>query len=461
MRPSLEQAITAIRAGDKKTGRALLADIIQADWDNEMAWLWLSSVVETDDERRRCLKRVLEINPDNQAAQRGLALLGPDPSPQIVSSPPEPDEEPPPVEDEGEELLSAPSPVSLAERLALASREPADLDTELLGRVETQPADEIKSDPTADEVVPPAAHPEVELEAESGEPASAMVDGVDDSAAGYLAAEEGEFATEDRAGQPDDQIDRDMGDGGEVETETAPEPSFWRTGRGTLALAGLVVLLLACVACAVIILVFNSYVSQSTALPETLAESPIPAGTSTPSEIPPAVAAPTNTPSPTLTASPTSTTVVADTPTPTPTMVRTATPIRNADVVQVISVIAADEIEVDSNGEPVRVKYLSIAVPAFNDAQRGTEPFGLEALALNQSLVQGQTVQLERDRLNTDDEGRLLRYVYVDNLQVNEELVRQGLARVELVPPNTKYGARLQEAEQDARMNRRGLWSLE
>jgi hypothetical protein len=33
MRPSLKQAIQAIKQGDKKAGRALLADIIQADWE--------------------------------------------------------------------------------------------------------------------------------------------------------------------------------------------------------------------------------------------------------------------------------------------------------------------------------------------------------------------------------------------------------------------------------------------
>ena len=459
MRPSLEQAIAAIRAGDKKTGRALLADIIQADWDNETAWLWLSSVVETDDERRRCLKRVLEINPDNQAAQRGLALLGPGSSPAVpVPSAPEADEEAPAVVDGEEESPSDPSPVSLAERLALASRKPVDIDTELLGRLEGEPGDEgEEASPTTEEVIPAAEEQaEAGFEAVSGDAVSETVDGVDSPDSRYLEDEE------DGAEQSGDEIDHDHeASESEAETETASEPSFWQTRRGTLALAGIVMLLLACAACVVAILVFSSYRPQPAAPAETLVESPVPTSTSTPSEGPAAAAAPTDTPSPALTASPTSTAVVADTPTPTPTIVRTATPIRNADIVQVINVIAADEIEVTSDGETVRVKYLSILVPAFNDEQRGTEPFGVEALALNQRLVQGQTVQLERDRINADDEGRLLRYVYVDNLQVNEELVRQGLARVELVPPNTKYGARLQEAEEDARVNRRGLWSLE
>ena len=85
-------------------------------------------------------------------------------------------------------------------------------------------------------------------------------------------------------------------------------------------------------------------------------------------------------------------------------------------------------------------------------------PLAAEALAANRQLVQGQLVRLERDRTNTDESGALLRYVYVGEVQVNQELVRRGLARVALVPPDTRYGAELQATEQDARLNQRGVW---
>lgn len=41
----------------------------------ERAWLWLSSVVETEAERRVCLQQVLAMNPANDAARRGLEHL--------------------------------------------------------------------------------------------------------------------------------------------------------------------------------------------------------------------------------------------------------------------------------------------------------------------------------------------------------------------------------------------------
>jgi micrococcal nuclease len=82
-------------------------------------------------------------------------------------------------------------------------------------------------------------------------------------------------------------------------------------------------------------------------------------------------------------------------------------------------------------------------------------------LDFNRSLVEGQTVTLEKDVSETDAEGRLLRYVHVGGRMVNEELLRQGLARVEMVPPDLKYGARFQAVEQEAQAANLGIWSLE
>jgi hypothetical protein len=75
MSTQFQQAIEAIKAGDKKTGGRLLGEVLRADPQNEMAWLWMSSVIDSVEHRRDCLKRVLAINPGNKVAQRGLAGL--------------------------------------------------------------------------------------------------------------------------------------------------------------------------------------------------------------------------------------------------------------------------------------------------------------------------------------------------------------------------------------------------
>ena len=71
----LEQAINAIKNGEKEQGKKLLIEILRADSNNERAWLWMSAAVEPIDQRQECLEKVLEINPNNQSAQNSLASL--------------------------------------------------------------------------------------------------------------------------------------------------------------------------------------------------------------------------------------------------------------------------------------------------------------------------------------------------------------------------------------------------
>jgi tricorn protease-like protein len=71
----LQTAIQAIKSGDRATGQRLLAEALRADPGNEQAWLWMSGVVDSDEQRQQCLKRVLAINPANALARQGLAAL--------------------------------------------------------------------------------------------------------------------------------------------------------------------------------------------------------------------------------------------------------------------------------------------------------------------------------------------------------------------------------------------------
>jgi Tfp pilus assembly protein PilF len=62
----LKQAVSAIRAGDKFNGKQYLIELIKVDPENEAAWLWMSQVVRTSEQRRQCLEKVLQINPENE-----------------------------------------------------------------------------------------------------------------------------------------------------------------------------------------------------------------------------------------------------------------------------------------------------------------------------------------------------------------------------------------------------------
>ncbi|MEE8392675.1 MAG: hypothetical protein V3S14_18000 [Anaerolineae bacterium] len=88
----LKQGIAALKEGRKAEARRLLAQVVEQDARNETAWLWMSGVVDTDTERRICLKNVLAINPNNGIAKRGLENLsaGQSTSPFATVRPPAP-----------------------------------------------------------------------------------------------------------------------------------------------------------------------------------------------------------------------------------------------------------------------------------------------------------------------------------------------------------------------------------
>lgn|GEM_PF-1707675 len=68
----LAAGVRAARQGDSERARELLEGVLRQDRNNEQAWIWMASVVESSRERRLSLERVLKINPNNQPAQDAL-----------------------------------------------------------------------------------------------------------------------------------------------------------------------------------------------------------------------------------------------------------------------------------------------------------------------------------------------------------------------------------------------------
>lgn len=119
-------------------------------------------------------------------------------------------------------------------------------------------------------------------------------------------------------------------------------------------------------------------------------------------------------------------------------------------------VIDGDTIELASGK---RVRYIGIDTPETVDPRKPVQCFGREAKAENVRLVDGKAVRLEKDVSETDKYGRLLRYVYVGDVMVNEALARGGFAYSSSFPPDVKYQEKFLLAQQEARENNRGLWS--
>jgi tetratricopeptide (TPR) repeat protein len=71
----LHQGIAACKAGQRSDAQRILQQVVTLDPMNESAWLWLSSVVDSLEERRFCLDHILSFNPNSAHARTGMARL--------------------------------------------------------------------------------------------------------------------------------------------------------------------------------------------------------------------------------------------------------------------------------------------------------------------------------------------------------------------------------------------------
>lgn len=71
----LKQAITAVQAGNRQEAQEILLTLVWEDPQNEMAWLWLSDVVETVEDRIIALENAIAINPQRVQTRKRLAQI--------------------------------------------------------------------------------------------------------------------------------------------------------------------------------------------------------------------------------------------------------------------------------------------------------------------------------------------------------------------------------------------------
>ena len=74
MSESIQQAESAIKAGDTKSAFELLREVLAENPNSERAW-WIMSGLVQRSERANCLEQVLRINPENQFARDALTQL--------------------------------------------------------------------------------------------------------------------------------------------------------------------------------------------------------------------------------------------------------------------------------------------------------------------------------------------------------------------------------------------------
>jgi endonuclease YncB( thermonuclease family) len=118
---------------------------------------------------------------------------------------------------------------------------------------------------------------------------------------------------------------------------------------------------------------------------------------------------------------------------------------------RVTEVIDGDTVIV-SGGE--RIRLLGINAP-----EEGMY-FYSESADVLEMMLMDKDLRLEKDISDRDIYGRSLRYIFMDDLFVNLEMVKRGFANAYTYPPDVKYAEDILAAERYARENNLGLWEL-
>ena len=130
-----------------------------------------------------------------------------------------------------------------------------------------------------------------------------------------------------------------------------------------------------------------------------------------------------------------------------------------SEAVTVERVVDGDTIDVIRDGTTVRVRLLNVDAPESVDPNTPDECLGGEAAQwLKDRLPPGTVVTLQNDVERTDQYGRELAAVFVDDTLINAELARAGLAEAVVYGQNDEYYETVRSAAFEAAESGRGLF---
>lgn len=195
---------------------------------------------------------------------------------------------------------------------------------------------------------------------------------------------------------------------------------------------------------AIVVLTFAISCADERVVVEPRASPPETSATATPSSAP---ASATEAATPASTTSPAPTQTPRGRPSP-------AAPVRLV-VATVLSVTDGDTIRVLIDGREEPLRLIGINAP------EQTECYAPEATDKLTELVNGREVTLVQDASDRDQFGRLLRYVYLDDVFVNDVLVREGYVISHRYEPDTAMAETLEASGASARAEGRGLWAVD
>lgn len=128
---------------------------------------------------------------------------------------------------------------------------------------------------------------------------------------------------------------------------------------------------------------------------------------------------------------------------------------------QVVWVTDGDTITVRVGGREEKVRLVGIDAPEIHDERQPWRDRAYAASGYVREQLAGRTVRLEQDTIqgDRDEYGRLLRFVFVDERNLNLELVRLGYAKV-YRRFQFHWKSEFLSAEAEASAAKLGVWTL-
>jgi len=121
----------------------------------------------------------------------------------------------------------------------------------------------------------------------------------------------------------------------------------------------------------------------------------------------------------------------------------------------VTKVISGDIIEVLLTNQIYPIRYIGVDAPSI---LAPAEWQSAQALGFNQMLVEGKYVTLVQDVTDRDPDGYYPRYVLINDVFVNYEMILQGYGMSVSVPPDAACANSLLSAVVEAQKLVRGIW---
>ena len=131
----------------------------------------------------------------------------------------------------------------------------------------------------------------------------------------------------------------------------------------------------------------------------------------------------------------------------------------SAGLFKVVRVYDGDSITARAGEEEIKVRLVGIDAPEKSRKKREPgQPFSQKATKYLASLVLNKTITIKE--YGTDRYGRILGLVFVDGKNVNLEMVKAGFAEVYRGKHAKGFNPkRYQDAEAEAKTEKRGMWA--